>query len=397
MRVLIELHDTLQPVENVISACVLKPDVLVILGDRKIEKNKYRKPILSFFETEGMDVRLDLRTCGLHDVEQVVECLNKVLDQYGQENCIVDVSGGSDVLLLAAGHVCLSRNVQAVQHVPGANKLKWFIGAESGKEERFDIQLSLEQVVSLSGGELLRNGHVGPEMMSEEMTGLIDRIFPIYLKNKKIWPKFVQYLQVAAKGEYWDGQAYVAPRMILVNGQARTPNDAIMNALVEAGAVSAYELDDKKCRFAFANATIGKCMCDVGVWLEMYLFSAMVQSGLFDAVQISMVVSWDDDDKDDRVQNEIDVCACSGLGQLFCSCKTSTPDPYMLNEIAVMTRRFGTAYATPVLATVCDMKKDATAAYWRAQQMGIELIDINDLEKPKLMNRLTELRRKWDR
>lgn len=185
MRVLIELHDTLQPVENVISACVLKPDVLVILGDRKIEKNKYRKPILSFFETEGMDVRLDLRTCGLHDVGQVVECLNKVLDQYGQENCIVDVSGGSDVLLLAAGHVCLSRNVQAVQHVPGANKLKWFIGAESGKEERFDIQLSLEQVVSLSGGELLRNGHVGPEMMSEEMTGLIDRIFPIYLKNKK--------------------------------------------------------------------------------------------------------------------------------------------------------------------------------------------------------------------
>ena len=30
MRVLIELHDTMEPVENVITACVLKPDVLVL-------------------------------------------------------------------------------------------------------------------------------------------------------------------------------------------------------------------------------------------------------------------------------------------------------------------------------------------------------------------------------
>ena len=52
MRVLIELHDTLEPVENVITACVLKPDVLVLLGDRKIEKAKYRKPLLSFFRME---------------------------------------------------------------------------------------------------------------------------------------------------------------------------------------------------------------------------------------------------------------------------------------------------------------------------------------------------------
>ena len=397
MRVLIELHDTQQAVENVVTACVLKPDVLVLLGDRKIEKKKYQKPLLKFFEMEGLQVQVDYRTCGLYDVDQVVACLNEVLDEYGKENCIVDVGGGSDVLLLAAGYVCLQKGVQAVQHQPGANKLKWFIGPDAGKEERFDLQLSLAQVVALTGGELLRNGHVGPEMMSEEMTALIDRIFPIYLENKKVWPKFVQYLQVAAKEENWDGSAYDAPRTIFVNGQVRTPNDGIMRTLQEAGAIDLYELDDRRCRFSFVNPTIGKCMCDVGVWLEMYIFSAMVQSGLFDAAQISMVVSWDDDPANDKVQNEIDVAACAGLGQIFCSCKTSTPDPYMLNEIAVMTRRFGTAYATPVLATVCDMKKDATAAYYRAQQMGVELIDINDLEKPMLMNRLTSLRRKWDR
>ena len=51
----------------------------------------------------------------------------------------------------------------------------------------------------------------------------------------------------------------------------------------------------------------------------------------------------------------------------------------------------------PVLATVCDMKKEAPSAYYRAEQMGVELIDINDLEKNQLMNRLKILRRKWDR
>lgn len=397
MQVLIELHDPHQPLDNVIAATVLQPDVMVLIGDRKIEKNKYRKPLLSFLDMEGIHVRLDYRTCNLHDVQQVISCLNDVLDAYGQDNCTVDVGGGSDALLLAAGYVCLSRNIQAVQHMPGTNKVKWLIGPEKGKEQKFDVQLSMDQVIALSGGELLRNGHMGPEMMGEEMTGLIDRIFPIYLKYKKSWPRFVQYLQIAAKQDYWMGEYYEAPLTIYVNRQARTPNENIMAALVNAGAFTLCERDEEHIRFAFVNNTIGKCMCDVGIWLEMYLFSAMVQSGLFDAVQISMVVSWDDDEKGDKVQNEIDVAACAGVGQLFCSCKTSAPDPYMLNEIAVMTERFGTAYATPVLACVCDMKKEAPAAYWRAQEMGIELIDLNDLDKARLMNRLTVLRRKWDR
>ncbi len=397
MRVLIELHDTAQPIENVITACVFRPEVLVLLGDRKIEKAKYRKPLLSFFRMEEMNVHVDYRPCGLHDVQQIAQCLQDVIAEYGPENCMVDVGGGSETLLMAAGHVCMTQQITAVQHVPGSNKIRFLLGPEKGREEPFDLKLSLEQVVALSGGELLRNGHVGPEMMTEEMTGLIDRIFPLYLENKKIWPKFVQYLQVATRQEYWTGTHYDAPRMIFVNGQARNVNDGMMQKLVQAGVLSFYDLNDKRCRFTFVNATIGKCMCDVGVWLEMYLFSAMVQCGFFDAAQISMVVSWDDDEKGDRVQNEIDVAACAGLGQLFCSCKTSTPDPYMLHEIAVMTRRFGTQYATPVLATVCDMKKEAPSAYYRAEQMGVELIDINDLEKNQLMNRLKTLRRKWDR
>lgn len=397
MRVLIELHDTKQPVENVIAACVLKPDVLVLLGDRKIEKNKYRKPLLSFFRMENLNIKVDWRPCGIHDVQQVTECLEQVIQEYGKENCMVDVGGGSETLLMAAGHVCLKDAVTAVQHVPGSNKLRWLTGPEKGTELGFNLHFTLDQVVALSGGELLRNGHVGPEMMTPEMTGLIDRIFPIYLENKKNWPKFVQYLQVATRQEYWTGNFYDAPRMIFVNGQARNVNDTMMRTLQQAGAISRYELDEKRCKFSFVNATIGKCMCDVGVWLEMYLFSAMVQSGVFDDVQISMVVSWDDDEKGDRVQNEIDVVASAGVGQLFCSCKTSTPDPYMLNEIAVMTERFGTAHATPVLATVCDMKKEAASAYYRAEQMGVALIDINDLEKENLMRKLQTLRKKWDR
>ena len=397
MRVLIELHDTMEPVENVITACVLKPDVLVLLGDRKIEKAKYRKPLLSFFRMENMNVKVDYRPCGLHRVEQVIQCLQTVLQDYGKENCTVDVGGGSETLLMAAGFVCMQEQVNAVQHVAGSNKIRYVLGPETGKEETFDLHYSLDQIVALSGGELLRNGHVGPEMMTPEMTGLIDRIFPIYLENKKIWPKFVQYLQVATRQEYRDGEGYDAPRMIFVNGQARNVNDGLMQTLQQAGAVMEYTLDDKRCRFTFANATIGKCMSDVGVWLEMYIFSAMVQCGVFDDVQISMVVSWDDDEKGDKVQNEIDVVASAGVGQLFCSCKTSTPDPYMLNEIEVMTERFGTRYATPVLATVCDMKKEAASAYYRAEQMGVELIDLNDLEKDKLMARLCTLRKKWDR
>ena len=112
---LIELHDPHQPLDNVIAATVLQPDVMVLIGDRKIEKNKYRKPLLSFLDMEGIHVRLDYRTCNLHDVQQVVGCLNDVLDAYGQESCTVDVGGGSDALLLAAGG--------AEVHATGCNPL----------------------------------------------------------------------------------------------------------------------------------------------------------------------------------------------------------------------------------------------------------------------------------
>lgn len=398
MTVLIELYDKEEPLNNVLSLTALKPDLLVMLGDSQITKQRCQRPISSYIQSCGMMTGTEFISCRTYDITDICVKLESIIDLYGAENCVIDVLGGSDTMLMAVGCCCKDRpELRVVTQRAKSDELVWLWGPKADAPA-IPFQANLEQLIALAGGELLRNGHIATHELNDELLDLIPTVFEIYMENRPQWAAFVLYLQQLNAPEYQshDGLCLSGPRSFQVNKRSVSVDPVIVMCLEDAGVVSDFRMTAGGCTIHFTNADLLRYLCDVGSWLELYMYARLKRSGLFREVEISTVVSWDDDNDASDVINEIDVIALDGLGQLFISCKTNVPDASVLNEIATLTERFGTQYAVPVLVTACRMQQDAPVVLRRAREMGVVIIDADDLFGDALIERLQSLRRTWD-
>ncbi len=85
------------------------------------------------------------------------------------------------------------------------------------------------------------------------------------------------------------------------------------------------------------------------------------------------------------VSNEIDVMAARGVIPLFLSCKACDIKTEALNELAILRDRFGGKGAKAAIVTteVCN-----AAARHRAAQLGIAVIDLEELKTGQIVHRL---------
>ena len=97
------------------------------------------------------------------------------------------------------------------------------------------------------------------------------------------------------------------------------------------------------------------------------------------------MVRWDDTLGHGSVSNEIDVMAARGVIPLFISCKTSDVRTEALNELAILRDRFGGKGAKAAIVTTepCN-----AAARHRAAQLGIAVIDLEELSDNQMVQRL---------
>jgi len=119
--------------------------------------------------------------------------------------------------------------------------------------------------------------------------------------------------------------------------------------------------------------------------LELYTYKACIDSGIFNDVVSSAVVRWDDTTGHGSVSNEIDVMATRGVVSLFISCKTSHIHTEALNELAILRDRFGGKGAK---AAIVSTERCNAAARHRAAQLGIAVIDLEELQSGQLASRL---------
>ena len=88
------------------------------------------------------------------------------------------------------------------------------------------------------------------------------------------------------------------------------------------------------------------------------------------------------------VTNEIDVMAVQGIQPVFISCKTSEVHTDALNELAILRDRFGGKFARAILVTSGVTGKTREPVRRRADKLGIELVEWEDMSLESLINRL---------
>jgi len=377
----------------VVSSTAFKPVRVVFIGEPRLSKGRMQNKIRNYFENRRQTIEIEFMTANIYDCAETIEVLEKAVEKY--PDCVIDVTGGRDLVLLAVGMFCSRNAVPLLRFCKATNEFINIRNCDFIVDKYFTEKISLEQFIILTGGSLLGHGHFNPDKILQETLDDIERAWDVFLKFKKQWSRQVQYLQMVSKPEEGtcEKMNISAPLQFkLPKADILKCNSEIMLHLGLLGLLNDTKISDGIISFKYKNLDIRRCLTDAGGWLELYIYKEAKESGLFDNADLNVVVDWNGIEHErDNVINEIDVVLTKGITPILISCKAGNFDAKDLNEFRAVASRFGGDNAAAVFVTTNPIMETAPWIYKRAVEFGIEIIEYNDLIEGKLIERLSKI------
>lgn len=382
MRTLIELYDT-SPIRNVLATVMFRPQEMILICPPEVAEDPNQKRSLrDFFAYLNCPVKLTLIPVTLLDAGKTERVLREVLESH--QDCAIDISGGTDAALFAAG--VASGDTPVFTYSVRKDTFFEIKNAPFARSLPNTVHLDVRSCLMMAGGTLLpgREDNAGLAEMSDR----IDRLFRVYSTFRPQWNRQISYIQKISSAE---------PGVLEAGGQLREKagnknidaDGEFFGALEEAGLILNLQHTDESVSFRFPDERVRFWLRDVGAVLELQVFRACRAAGCFDDVVLSAVVNWQSGKINrDSVTNEIDVMAVQGIQPVFISCKTSEVHTDALNELAILRDRFGGKFARAILVTSGVTGKTREPVRRRADKLGIELVEWEDMSLESLINRL---------
>ena len=385
MNTLIELYDD-RAIENILAPDMFRPQRIIYLCPGEIAQDRSRQEKLKdFFKRRGWNPELIFMEASLFKADRILRQLLTIGEKY--PDCALDVTGGSDAALFAAGMFTAQTGVPAFTYSRKKNRFYDISGAAFADNLLCNLAYSVEDFFLMAGGTLLP-GRVDNAVLSKYLSDF-DPFFDCFLQFRRDWTDIVSYIQRVSPSEYGQVPPLSIQGKYTVKGDHGSRNSANEAALQELERID-YIRDLKIVRgesvsFRFRDLNTRAWLRDVGSVLELYTYKARIDTGIFNDVISSAVVRWDDVLGHGSVSNEIDVMAARGVIPLFISCKVSDIKTEALNELAILRDRFGGKGAKAAIVTTepCN-----AAARHRAAQLGIAVIDLEELKGDQIVQRL---------
>ena len=390
MRTLIELYDE-RPLENVLGVEVFRPERVVYVCPEAVAGNKrIHWQLKDYFRHRGLEPELSFARANIYDAESVMQLLRRTVEQ--DPDCAVDITGGTDAVLFAAGLLSAERPVPVFTYSRKRNAFFDIRNAPFAANLPCQVRFSVEDCFRMAGGSM-RTGRVDNQILNRYLKDF-DPFFRLYLEHRQDWTRIVTFLQRVSQ------TAPEAPIPLEVLGpyevkgeraaRIRAPERALWD-LQELGFLHDLKIvPEEKVSFTFRDGQIRAWLRDVGSVLELYVYKACLDTGLFDDVRTSAVVDWEENKRDNAVSNELDVMCTRGVTPVFISCKTCDVKTEALNELAVLRDRFGGQIARAAIVTA---ERGRTVMRNRAAELNIQVIDLNDLQAGRIQKRLESLMR----
>ena len=385
MDTLIELYDE-RAIENVLAADLFRPRRIVFLCPAEIAQSRARQEqIGAFFRYRGWEPELIFQETSLYKVDRILRQLLAISDKF--PDCAMDVTGGSDAELFAAGMFAARANVRAFTYSRRKNRFYNISGAEFAENLPCDISYSVKEFFLMAGGTLLP-GRVDNGVLREYLDD-IDPFFACFLRHRRDWTNIITYMQRVSPAESGQAPAMEVRGDYTVKGERGGRISANEEALQDFQRIDFIRhlqiVSGEGISFRFRDQNTRAWLRDVGSVLELYVYKACLDADIFNDIISSAVVRWDEVLGHGSVINEIDVMATRGVVPLFISCKVSDVKTEALNELAILRDRFGGKGAK---AAIVSTGRCNAAARHRAAQLGIAVIDRDESESGKLAYRL---------
>ena len=385
MNTLIELYDE-RAIENVLAADMFRPQRIIYLCQTEVAQSRERQEqIGDFFRHRGWNPELIFVEASQYKVDRILRQLLMISEKF--PDCALDVTGGSDAELFAAGLFAAKADVRVFTYSRRKNRFFNISGADFADNLPCDISYSVKDFFLMAGGTLLP-GRVDNGILRGYLDD-IDPFFDCFLRYRRDWTNIITYMQRVSPAEY--GQ--IPPMEVRGNyivkgergGRICAKEDALQ-AFERVGFIRDLNIvSGDKVSFRFRDVNTRAWLRDVGSVLELYVYKACLDANIFNDIISSAVVRWNEVLGHGSIINEIDVMATRGVVPLFISCKVSDIKTEALNELAILRDRFGGKGAK---AAIVSTGRCNAAARHRAAQLGIAVIDRDELESGKLAYRL---------
>ncbi len=385
MNTLIELYDE-RAIENILGPDMFHPQRIIYLCESEIAQDRHRqKKIKDFFLRRGWDPELIFLEASLFKADRILRQLLTVHEKH--PDCVLDVTGGSDAALVAAGMFAAQTNVPTFTYSRKQNRFYDICGADFADNLPCSLSYSVEEFFLMAGGTLLP-GRVDNTILAQYLQDF-DPFFSCFLRFRRDWSDIISYIQRVSPAEPGQTPPLLIQGKYTVKGERGSRNSANEDALRELARIDFIRdltiVPGESVSFRFRDLNTRAWLRDVGSVLELYVYKACLDTGIFNDVISSAIVRWDEVLGHASVSNEIDVMAAHGVIPLFISCKACDIKTEALNELAILRDRFGGKGAKAAIVTteLCN-----AAARHRAAQLGIAVIDLEELKASQLTQRL---------
>lgn len=383
MKTLIELYDE-RAIENVIAPHLFRPEEVIYLCPEEITAaHTFENTLRSFFASQGLSFRLRFETASQYRADRVYAQLCKITET--RPDCVLDVTGGTDAVLFAAGMLCQEKGTPAFTYSRKRNRFYNIHAAPFADDLPCTLEYSVADFFAMAGGKL-QKGRVDNRLLAHYLPSF-QPFFDTYLQFRQNWTDAITFFQrisqngqesgsLLAEGSRWQKGE---------RGSKVTAEPALLQKLVRIGFLQDLRIGEENVSFRFADEQIRAWLRDVGSVLELYVYHECVRADIFNDVVSSAIVDWDGEDGNRVVSNEIDAVASRGIIPVFISCKACDVKTEALNELAVLRDRFGGKGAKAVIVTTETV---TAAARHRAAQLNIAVIDLEELSSGMTAERL---------
>lgn len=391
----VEFYDR-TPIENVISSLTTVPDKIIFIGDGKVMK-KFDSVYRAFLEARGLNIELAYRNIKKNDLNNIVEVLSDIVEI--EEQCVFDLTGGEDLVLVAMGIVFQKysdKNIQ-MQRFNIRNSVVTDCDNDGTILYSGIPEVTVEEHIRLHGGVVRYENENDDRTfqwdLSDDFVNDIEKMWSICRTNPGLWNAQLNVLE-AFEACMVDSSLNVMVNISTIQehlkyvGVKYVSIKGLLRALDQKHLIYSYADDGQNISFTYKNEQVKKCLIKAGTVLELKVLiaanSLLNKDGtvFYTDSMNGVYIDWDgnlhdltDEEKD--TENEIDVVLMKGLTPIFISCKNGQVDDDELYKLESVTNRFGGLYAKKVLIATYLGKKTKSMEYFkqRAKDMKINLID----------------------
>ncbi len=391
---IIEFYEREHAIENMVSTLLCRPDKVVFIGDstKKIKRNieKYK----AVAQKRNISVEFEAIGVSKNNLEGIIDALENVIAE--NDDCIIDLTAGDDLYLVAVGVVYSNRADEVKLHRFNISNNKMIDCDRDGKTCAIEpMKISVEENISLYGGRVIfddeKSNGTHKWDFNKNFVDDIHCMWSICKENPTNWNVQIHTLDKLC-GKYLEADelsVYAnyehAKEVLGEKGDKLIMRPDLLRRIYRNGLIDNLILDDDGFGFTFKNHQVKRCLTKAGLLLELVFAVTAMEveeegEACYNDVMTGVCIDWDGTvqpaSKAD-VENEVDIILMKGIVPVFVSCKNGAVSMDELYKLSVVAERFGGNYVRKVLVASELDKMGPHADYIkaRAEIMGIKIVD----------------------